>query len=409
MKNNKSIRRNGWLLLLLLSLLMGMGSCKKDNAATPSIRSVRMYAPHPGDSLLTLAGPGQWIVISGNNLKGALQIQFDGVASSFNEALFSDTNAVVLIPAVIAFPSVPTEKLNTITYITTHGQTTFKLTILPPGPTISAISNENANPGDSVRIFGLNLFFIQSIRFAGVDITAYNGANDGTSVAFILPPLTQSGPVTVTTRAGSATTPYTVNDVTTGVLSNFDDLFNYAYFSANITNDANLYPGGRGNYAQLNGTNVGPSDYAWYNGGRGINLNGVQWVPANQVNDPIANYVVKFEMNIKTPWTNGTIYLAANYGFTYIARYEPWLNADGSTKTVTTNGWQTVTIPASAFKTKPSTAGAFDGQGLSIATFNDLLGASGNGSFHLWFINNSSKAIPAFDMAFDNLRVEKIR
>lgn len=410
MKNIKYKTRNYWLPALLAVLLLGVGSCKKNNTAPPPvITSIRNYVPAPGDSLLTTAGPGQWIVISGSNLKGALQIYFDGVPSSFNEALFSDTSAAVLVPAVIAFPIVPTNKLNTINYVTTHGQTTFKVNIFPPAPSITSISNENALPGDSVTVYGLNLFFIQNLSYSGATIPTFLEAVNGTYVSFVIPPLTKSGPVTITTTVGTTTTPYNVNDVETDVLSNFDDIFNYAYFSANITNSPTLYPDGRGNYAELNATNVGPSDYAWYNGGRGINLNAVQWIPAANVNDPIADYVVKFEMNTKLPWSNGTIYVAANYSFTYIARYEPWLNADGSSTPFMTKGWQTVTIPASAFKTKPSTSGAYDGQGTSISSFNDLLGASANGNFHIWFINNSNTAIPAFDMAFDNLRVEKIK
>jgi hypothetical protein len=410
MKNIKYKIRNYWLPALIAVLLTGMGACKKDNtAAPPVIKSIRNYVPRPGDSLLTIAGPGQWIVIEGSNLKGALQIYFDGVASSFNEALFSDTSAAVLVPPVIAFPIVPTNKLNTIQYVTTHGQTTFKVNIFPPGPSITGVSNENALPGDSVTVYGLNLFFIQNLVYSGVTIPTLGEAVNGTYVSFVVPPLTQSGPVTVTTTVGTATTPYNVNDVETDVLSNFDDIFNYAYFSANITNDPVLFPGARGNYAELNATNIGASDYAWYNGGRGINLNGVQWVPAANTSDPIADYVVKFEMYTKIPWSNGTIYVAANYSFTYIARYEPWLNADGSSTPFMTKGWQTITIPASAFKTKPGTPGAFDGQGTSISTFKDLLGAGGNGNFHIWIINNSSKPIPAFDVAFDNLRVEKIK
>jgi hypothetical protein len=399
----------GWLPVLMAILLIAMGSCKKETTNPPVIKAVRNYVAHPGDSLITQTGPGQWIVISGANLKGALRITFDGVAASFNEALFSDTSAVVLIPAVIAFPIVPANQLNTISYVTAYGQTSFKFGIFPPGPSITGVSNENANPGDSITLYGLNFFFIQNISFAGTPIKAFTGAIDGTFISFVVPAGAQSGPVTVTTQVGTATTPYNVNDVEKGVLSNFDDLFNYAYFSANITNDPALFPGARGSYAELNATNIGPSDYAWYNGGRGINLNPVQWVPAANVNDPIANYVVKFEMYVKTPWTNGTIYLATNFDFKYIARYEPWLNADGSSKPFITKGWQTITIPASTFKTKPTTSGAFDGTGVPITTFKGLLGASGMGNFNLWIINNSSTAIPAFDAAFDNLRIEKIK
>ena len=106
-----------------------------------------------------------------------MNIYFDGVASSFNDALFSDTSAVVLIPSVIAFPSVAAKELNTIQYVTTHqvSKTTFSFSILPPAPTITSVSNENANPGDTVTIYGLNFFFVSDLNFAGTAITFLYG------------------------------------------------------------------------------------------------------------------------------------------------------------------------------------------------------------------------------------------
>jgi hypothetical protein len=182
---------NNYLLLLLLAVVfIAQSGCKKDqtyNTGTPSITRVRNYVAKPGDSILSRVAPGQWVVITGLNLKGALQIYFDGTKSSFNDALFSDTSAVVLIPAVIAFPSVAASQLNTIRYVTTHGETTFSFSIIAPAPTISDISNEGANPGDSVTISGLNFFFVKSINYAGKAVTGFTASNDGTSIRIAVP------------------------------------------------------------------------------------------------------------------------------------------------------------------------------------------------------------------------------
>lgn len=398
---------NTLLTVLVAGLVITQAGCKKNSGpGAPVITSVRNYAPSPGDSLLHSVGPGQWVVISGNNLKGALEIYFDGTAASFNDGLFSDTSAVVLIPAVIAFPSVPTSELNTINYVTTHGQTTFKFSILPPAPTITSISNEEANPGDTVTIYGLNFFFIQSLSFAGTAITSATAAANGTSVSFILPTLSQSGPVSITTKSGSFTTLYNVNDVETGMLCNFDDVNSYSWGAYAVTNSATLFPDGRKYYSQLYATNIGANDFNWYNGGRGLNTNPVQWLPVADLGDTVGNYAVKFEINVNTPWSGGTIFVAANYSFGYIARYAPWLNANGSTTPFTTDGWQTVTIPFSTFDTV-SSAGV-NGEGRALTSFTSLLGPSGNTSLSIWLINDATTPVASFDAAIDNIRVVKI-
>src|ERR1700722_3403686 len=218
MKNNIYKSSQYLAMALSVALLIVTAGCKKTGSNPPVIKSIRNYAASPGDSLVSAIGPGQWVVITGYNLTGAVNIYFDGVASSFNDALFSDTSAVVLIPSVIAFPSVAAKELNTIQYVTTHGQTTFSFSILPPAPTITSVSNENANPGDTVTIYGLNFFFVSDLNFAGTAITSYTAAGDGTSVTFILPTLSQSGPASITTKSGSFTTLYNVNDVETNML-----------------------------------------------------------------------------------------------------------------------------------------------------------------------------------------------
>ena len=225
-------KTNNYLLLVLLAttIFFLQQSCKKDesSSAAPVITGVRYYVASPGDSLITSVGTGKWVVISGRNLKGALQIYFDGVKGTFTESLFSDTSAIVLMPSVISFPLVEDSQLNTIRYVTTHGETTFSFPIVAPAPTISGISNESANPGDSVKINGFNFFFIKNVKYAGVDITNYKGADDGTSISLVVPQDATVGPVTVTTNSGTVTTVYNVHDYVTGVLNNNHDINKYA-------------------------------------------------------------------------------------------------------------------------------------------------------------------------------------
>src|SRR5689334_14060033 len=139
------------LLLCVVVVFVSLPACKKETSNSPVLTGVRNYALSPGDSVLKSLIPGQWVVLLGHNLKGATQIYFNGVLTSFNSALFSDTSAAVQVPAVIPFPSVASDQLNTIRYVTPNGSTTFTFNIVAPAPTITSVSNENANAGDSVR------------------------------------------------------------------------------------------------------------------------------------------------------------------------------------------------------------------------------------------------------------------
>jgi len=386
---------------------MQLTSCKKETKSTPVITGVRNYAPAPGDSVVKSLIPGQWVVLTGQNLKNATQITFDGVPATYNSALFSDTYAVVQVPSVIPFPSVPADKLNTIQYVTPEGTTTFAFNVVSPPPTLTAISNENANKGDVVTISGTNLFLIKSLTFAGTSITNYISRNDGTALTFVLPELTQAGIVKITTQSGSVTTLYNVNDVESGMLCNFDDINTLSWGPSNVTNSSTLFPGGRGNYAQLTATNVGANDNSWWNGGRGINLNAVQWVPTTAMNDTVSHYALKFEINVPDAWNVGTLFVAVNYGWTYIARYSPWLNANGTTTAYISGGWRTVIIPFSEFRT-PSSSGV-NGKGVSLTSFSDLLGSSGNTGLNIWMINDGTTPIASYNLAIDNIRVVKIK
>jgi hypothetical protein len=391
------------LLLCLGVLLISLPACKKETSNPPEITAVRNYAATPGDSIVQSVIPGQWVVLVGHNLKGATQIYFNGVLTSYNSALFSDTSAPVQLPAVIPFPSVAADQLNTIRYVTPNGSTTFTFNITAPAPTITSVSNENANAGDSVRVYGLNFFFIKSISFAGSAVSKWKEADDGTSVGFVVPALAQSAPLVITTQSGTASTVFNVNDVKTGMLCNFDDVNTYSWGATGVSNSSSLYPGNRGSYAMQSDGVLNAKDWSWWNGGRSINTNSVQWVPVDSLSAPVSSYALKFEINVRADWNGGSIFLVKDYTTaTYVARYEPWKDKDGNNFNFITTGWQTVTIPLSMFLTK-------EGVGTAASSLKDLLGSSGSGSVHLWLINNSAAATATgFNAAFDNIRVVKI-
>lgn len=401
----KKIIENQILQLCCIVVTLLLAACEPNDENPPVLTGVRNYAPSPNDTVLQSLQPGQWVTLTGNNLKGATQIVINGVSTNFNRGLFSDTYAVVQVPAVIPFPIIPAEEQNKITYVTKAGTTTFDFDVVAPAPTITGISNENANIGDVVYIFGTNLFLINKLSYAGVEITEYTSAPDGTYVSFVLPSLSGSGPVVVENKTGGYSTVFNVNDPS--VLCNFDDV-NTLDWGPTVDNSSTTFPSNRGKYAILKNAGLGGGNFSWWEGDRGINTKSVQWIPSGNLNDPLDQYAVKFEINVPQKWEGTSLFVLKDYSWTYVARFEPWKVSAGSTTAVSTGGmWTTVTIPLLQFLTKPD--GGKDGTGVPAANLKALLGNSGSGSLNIFTINDSDKPAKALNMAIDNIRVVKIK
>jgi len=396
-----SIYRKGILFLGMAALLFTV-ACKKDNnAGTPSIRQIRAISPKPNDSVLTAALPGQIVVIQGSRLATTSQIFFNGFAAAVNTALFSDTTLVITVPR-IAWDSIPNGKLNTVDVVTAGGTATYKFTVTPPLPTIISLSNEMALAGQTLIINGNSFYGISKVIFPG-GIAVTNLTVSGiTKITLTVPAgIATGGPLQVVGTYGIGTSVLRFNDYTTGMLTTFDDA-NYSWGSYQVTNDATLFPGNTGKYSRIAVSGVGAADFAWYDGVRSMNTNGVTWIPSAQLADPLANYALKFEMSLRKPWNGASFYIVKDYSWTYLARYEPW-KATGAA--YTTNGWQTVVIPLTQFKTK---ANNLDGTGDPASSLAGLVG-NGSGSLDFMFLNSDATAAPAFDGAFDNFRIVKIQ
>lgn len=393
--------KKGLLLLLVLAGLLQV-SCKKDNtAAAPSIRQLRAISPKPNDSTLSAALPGQIVVIQGANLATTTQIWFDGFAAAVNTALYSDTTLVVTVPA-IAWDSVPAGKLNTVTVVTAGGSATYKFVITPPTPSITYVSNEMAQAGQTIVITGANFYGITKVTFPGNIAAASFTRNSVTQVTATVPAgITTGGTLSVTGTYGTGVSVLLFDDFTTGMLTTFDD-GNFSW-GCSTTNDATLCPNNNGTYSRIAVSGVGAGDFAWYDGVRSMNTNGVTWIASAHMADAVGSYALKFEMYLRKPWGGSSFYITKDYSWTYLARYEPWKTS--GTGTYTTSGWTTVVIPLTTFKTK---AGSLDGTGASVATLAALVGG-GSGVLNFMFINSDATAAPAFDGAFDNFRIVKIQ
>jgi hypothetical protein len=404
----KKIIENRFLQICCILFTLLMVACDKDDMNAPVITGVRNYAPSPDDSVLLSLQPGQWVVLTGHNLMGATQIVINGVSTNFNSSMFTDSYAVVQVPAIIPFPLIPAEQQNTIQYVTPQGSTVFSFDVSTPAPTITSISNENANTGELVYIYGTNLFLLNKLSYAGYEITEYSSAPDGTYVSFTLPELNGIGPVIVENKTGSYSTVFNVND-TTGILCNFDDV-NTLSWGPTVDNSSASFPGNKGYYAILKNDGLSSGNFSWWEGNRSINTNAVQWLsPAasDSLRAPLSEFAVKFEINIPQKWSGTSLFILRDYNWDYVARFEPWKLGSSKTAPVSTKGnWITVTIPLTQFRTK---ADGKDGTGLSAPSLKALLGNSGSGPFNIFTVNDSEQQAIALNIAVDNIRVVKIR
>jgi hypothetical protein len=396
-------------LILLAAIVSTQYACKKNSSEAPVITGIRASAPAPNDTTLTKADPGQVVVIQGAHLANATQILINGYAIPFNPALFADNSIIVQIPADMPFGQLNADELNTVKVVTPDGVATYSIPIAPAAATITGMSNENAMAGDRVTIYGNSFFLVKKVVFpGGKEATTNLVANDvGTQLQVTVPAgITAGGPITMETTYGTATSVFLFNDLVQGVIHNSDNVSNFDW-GCDVVTDPTLFPAGHGVYNRMNVSNVGAGDAGWWNSGRSLNTKSVQLMPAANLNDPVSNYALKFEINLKTTWSAGKLFILKDYNWTYVALYSPWLNADGSVAPFTTTGWYTVSIPLTTFKTKG--ANGNDGMGSSAASLNALLGNNGTGGLNFFFINNGTTMIEKFDMAIDNIRIVKIR
>lgn len=406
------MRTHTYIAFLLLCLLW---ACTKDNefSGPPVIRTVSLLDSARQDSSFARALPGTLVLISGENLGEATNIYFNGLDAYFNPTYNTNTHVIITIPDNAPSEATDPDVPNKIRIVTGHGETTFDFVVEIPPPAIFGLFNENALPGDSLIIWGSSLWLIEKVVFpGGLEVTALNESEAGNRIGLIMPDLgNDTGRIVVHAKYGITAFNAPLNDHESGnLLSNLTNdgetgekpVFNWAWWGANRTSDATLFPGTRGSYLQNIFGGVGVNDGAWWNGNRSGNFNEVAMFTAAVVTQQASDYVLKFEVNTKEPWTAAICVL--RFGETYAYRFMPF--SDEPNKTFDTgNKWQTITIPLSDFK---KAADGVEGTGVNAAVMGDLVTADGKVPFGYRFITEEAP-VEVFNAAFDNFRIIKIR
>jgi hypothetical protein len=156
----------------------------------------------PVPTLYTLSPPsgtpGTLVTIHGLHLTNTSQVTFNGVPAAFTQV--SDTIVTATVP-----PLATTGKIALTTPGgTAHTATTFTvIPPVPPQPTITSFSPSSGIKGVTVIIRGTGLTGTTTVTFDGKP-TAFTVEND-TTIKAIVPADATTGPITITTPGGTAT------------------------------------------------------------------------------------------------------------------------------------------------------------------------------------------------------------
>ncbi len=172
------------------------------------------------------------------------------------------------------------------------------------------------------------------------------------------------------------------------------------------TTSAN-YPNGTGGSGVLvNGSPMGPNTAPGSQGNAGLlQLNPVPWV--SNTGASIADYSMKFEVFVASPWKAGTVWISVGgwYGWnTYTGRFAPWTTE--ATGVYQPAGWTTITIPLSQFITgNEFWQTSWNPAGTPATHFSDY------GTTEIGFLINNDQATAApvnsVNIAVDNVRIVK--
>jgi Subtilase family len=156
------------------------------SAATFSVApTVTAFAPASG-------APGTSVTITGATFTGATAVKFNGLAATF--LVNSSTQITAAVPA-----NATTGPIS----VTTPGGTATSATPFTVAPRITSFTPATGAPGTSVAINGANLTGATAVKFNGT--AAVFTVNSPSKITATLPAGAASGPITVTTPAGTTT------------------------------------------------------------------------------------------------------------------------------------------------------------------------------------------------------------
>lgn len=377
MKNNKYM--NWFFVAALVIASLSMTACEDEPdkyevaGGVPTVKYVRIPDVAFCDSLLSGAYMANTICLVGENLRSIYELYFNDRKAILNSSFITDNTLVVDVPKEI--PSLVTDKM----YMITKSKDTiaYDFKVLVPGPAISSMKCEWAQPGEVTEIRGD--YFIDdpniplALKIGDTNIEIQNFTQN--TISFVVPENLTESPIEVTTVYGTTKSKFYYKD-SRGML--FDDwgageggtgLTNHGWHPREIKKDEFSLDG---SYMELGGA-VMTADGGWADSNFAFEYWPGDWSTPqgftgtdSHLSDLVsfkdfANMALKFEMCIpaSNPWMAGamqvifsgdeqvTMQTANNTFFNNDtgyprALYRPWI-ATGSYDTA--DEWVTVTLP----------------------------------------------------------------
>jgi large repetitive protein len=176
------------------------GSFGQIQSAAAASGAAVLFVPNPPSiaSLSKSSGAvGDTVTINGSHLTGVSAVTFNGVPANITAS--TDSTITVTVPT-----GATSGPVTVTTYAGPASSSAFTVaTPPPPPPTISQVP-QFVRVGDSMTITGAHFTGLTSVAFlGGVNATISNSTDS--SITVIVPAGAASGPITVTTSGGSAT------------------------------------------------------------------------------------------------------------------------------------------------------------------------------------------------------------
>jgi len=283
------------------------------------------------------------IVISGTHLDLVVQVKLGG-GKSVAVANTNETELTITVPSGTA-----TDK---ITLVTTNGSEVVSandLTIIASNvPEVTGYPTK-AKPGELITLTGTKMNLVTDLVFPGNVVATGFGVKTIDKIEVVVPLNVQKG-------YGKIKFMTIDNEVSETELINFVGVDNVqdqdlVFFDFNgtgnkdawwgnvkIVNDNNNVDGS--SYGLVEGNYNGWTDLFWRNGSNNF--------PGATIGSNVNDYVVKFDINLINPIDGGNLKFRLNgdegdYWWT-------WGPAGPGASVATTAGWETITVPISAFK-----------------------------------------------------------
>jgi len=372
------------ILFIAAATIAFLPSCRKDGpkvkAKEITVDNVTLHSLTNLTQVITQVRIGTLVRINGSGFVTAKAVYVNGIKISVNPSYVTENNIIMNIPSDLPYGKdvADTAVRNTIRIVTQSDDYTFRFLIMGPTPVISDVSSSLPKAGEKLQMYGSYLRDLDSVVLPGnivLKAGQFETSSDYTKITLVYPSGagTTAGGIYVHGDNGSAYSYNYMNRKDGIFIRQFandpaltggtGDCYNrpYNYGTTISGNQTALLPAsGDGHknpdvYRQVAATvadaaidqTVGGFDFWTCATVTSVlqSSNGAI-TPATACN----NLALQFDIYIPVDWSSGFIRFELVKGNTdWRYNYAPW-SVNGSVVPVKMNGWQTVTIPLSAFK-----------------------------------------------------------